>query len=123
MNSKHSLYRTGALGALVLGLLLAPIAVFAQIVTPVISTGEEEKDTWVSVSYQHLFKTDTDLGPVDIEREAMLALAGHRFKLGGDWGLLTQAAYQLTDYNFSSDAGTTLSHWRSVEHRTEGSHG
>ena len=40
------------------------------------------------------------------QMEAVLALVGHRFKLGEDWGLLTQAAYQLTDYNFTDDSGS-----------------
>ncbi len=40
MNPKQNVYRKCALGALILGFLLAPIAGFAQIVTPVISTGE-----------------------------------------------------------------------------------
>jgi hypothetical protein len=106
MNSEQNLYITCVLGALMLGLLLAPVAGLAQIVTPAISTGEEEKDTWTSVSYQHLFSTDIDDRSVDFDREAVLALVGHRFKLGEDWGLLTQAAYQLTDYNFTDDSGS-----------------
>ena len=86
-------------------LLVAPMAAVAQIATPVVPTGGEEKDTWTAVGYQHLFKTDTDAGSVEMERDAVLALAGHRFKLSDNAGLLTQAAYQFTGYNFSDDAG------------------
>lgn len=109
MNFSQNVYRMCALGALTLGILLAPTASLAQIVTPVVSTGEHEKDTWAAVSYQHMFRTNTDARnggrTVKLEREAVLALVGHRFKLSDDWSLLTQGAYQLTDYNFQRDMG------------------
>ena len=103
MSRSQKLYFAWIIAVSLVALALAPSAALAQVVTPVISTGEEEKDTWVAVSYQHMFKTDTDAGPIEIEREAVLALAGHRFKLNENWGLLTQGAYQLTDYNFNND--------------------
>jgi hypothetical protein len=53
------------------------------------------------VSYQHLFETDTDAGPVEVSRNAVLALAGHRFELSDDWGLVGQGGYQLSSFHGS----------------------
>lgn len=78
----------------------------AQVVTPAVEP-QESKDlnTWMSLSYAHLFETDFDDGPVDVERDSLLAIAGHRFALSDSVGLVTQAAYQLSAYDFSGDGG------------------
>jgi hypothetical protein len=81
-----------------------PAPALAQIVTPAVEPrASEAPNSWLSMSYAHLFETDIDGTPVEMERESFLAIAGHRFELSDSVGLATQASYQLSAYDFSDD--------------------
>ena len=113
MIRSRKLYVASVLGGVLVAVLIVPIAALAQIATPSVATPTADQDTWTSVSYAHLFEVDVDNGGgfpngVDVEREALLAIVGHRFKLSEDWSLITQGAYQLTSYNFTGDGKGNL---------------
>lgn len=98
-------YRSTILGACVLALLLAPGLASAQVMTPAIPLpGEEPTDTWVNLSYAHMFSTDTDLNNVEVQRESVLLLLGRRFGEPDDkLKFAMQFNYQLSAYNFFND--------------------
>ncbi len=88
----------------------------AQVVTPAVEPrAAEDLNTWMSLSYAHLFETDLDNTPVEVERDSLLAIAGHRFALSDSVGLVTQASYQLSAYDFSGDGGTL---WKDINQVT-----
>jgi hypothetical protein len=101
-----------------------PASALAQIVTPGVEPrASDEPNTWATLSYAHLFETDIDDISVDVERDSLLAIVGHRFELSDSVNLLAQGAYQLSDYDFSGDGGalwddinqitmTTLVDWK-----------
>ena len=93
-----------------------PASAIAQIVTPSVEPrASEDPNTWATLSYAHLFETDLDNTPVEVERDSLLAIAGHRFALSDSVGLVTQASYQLSAYDFSGDGGTL---WKDINQVT-----
>ncbi|MCH7645385.1 MAG: hypothetical protein IH974_11185 [Myxococcales bacterium] len=93
-----------------------PASALAQVVTPAVEPqASEERNTWMSLSYAHLFETDLDNTSVEVKRNSLLAIAGHRFALSDSVGLLTQAAYQLSAYDFSGDGGVL---WKDINQVT-----
>jgi len=91
---------------LVVAIVALSAPALAQVVTSAVEPQESgAPSSWLSLSYAHLFETDLDNTPVEVDRNSLLAIAGHRFAMSDSSGLTMQAAYQLSSYDFSGDGG------------------
>jgi hypothetical protein len=98
-----------AIALFALSIAALPGSALAQISTADVDLREpQDANTWATISYAYLFETDVDgnipgTSDVEMERDALLAAAGHRFELSDSVDLMTQVAYQLSSYNFNGD--------------------
>ena len=105
-----------SIAVFIVSIVALPASTFAQIATPAVEPrASEDPNSWASLSYAHLFETDIDDTPVEVERESLLVIAGHRFELSDSVGLVTQATYQLSAYDFSGDGGAL---WEDIHQLT-----
>ncbi len=105
-----------SIAVFIVSIVALPASTFAQIATPAVEPrAPEDPNSWASLSYAHLFETDIDDTPVEVERESLLVIAGHRFELSDSVGLVTQAVYQLSAYDFSGDGGAL---WEDIHQLT-----
>ena len=105
-----------SIAVFIVSIVALPASTFAQIATPAVEPrASEDPNSWASLSYAHLFETDIDDTPVEVERESLLVIAGHRFELSDSVGLVTQAVYQLSAYDFSGDGGAL---WEDIHQLT-----
>ena len=95
-----------SIALMAVSIAVLPASALADVITPAVEpASSQDPNTWMTLSYAHLFETDIDGTGVEVERDSFLALAGHRFELSDSVGLSAQGAYQLSAYDFSGDGG------------------
>jgi len=86
--------------SLATALLLAPAAWGQGIDIPMLVTGEQDQNTWVTAAYAHQFNTDVDDSDTEFARDNAQLVLGHRAKVGDELFLVTHGAYMGGYYDF-----------------------